>query len=177
MSLQNPTSADHIAAQEGSFEPQRQNNFSLEIPLPNADKDLIVMALEGFDLPKQGNEVITLQYQNESRKVAGPVTVDQGALHLKDFVDADVRGAILRWRKQVYDPSTGKIGLAKDYKKTCNVILTAPDGSSQRIAQLEGVFPPEDPPNNFTMTSGDKVLMDVPISIDKIKWSGSILGA
>jgi hypothetical protein len=70
MGLTNPQSADHLAAQAGTFEPQRQNNFSIEIALDNADKDLIIMGLEGFSLPAVTNEQIVLNNQNEQRKVA-----------------------------------------------------------------------------------------------------------
>lgn len=177
MALSNPQSADHIAAEAGAFEPQRKNNFAIEIPLPNADKDLVLVALQGFSLPKQGNDVVELQYQNEKRKVAGQVSVDESTLTLKDYVDVDTRGAILRWRKQVYDPQTGKVGLAKNYKKTVHVVMTAPDGTSQRVAKLVGAWPSADPTIDLAMDGGDAVMMECPIAIDKIDWSISIQGA
>lgn len=176
MALENPQSADHIAGEQGSFEPQRMNNFSVEIPLGEADRDLIEMGLKGFSLPSTTNETITVNYQNETRKVAGQANVEEGTLALHDFVDADVRGAILRWRKQVYDPSTGKIGLAKDYKKTLNVLLKGPDGEGVRVAKLIGAWPTQDPPADMDMESPDKLLMEVPLSVDKINWSESING-
>jgi hypothetical protein len=98
-------------------------------------------------------------------------------LVLKDFVDADTRGAILRWRKQVYDSATGKIGLAKDYKKLAHVILSGPDGSSERVGKCKGCWPTADPAIELNMEGGDKVLLECPIAIDKIDWSDSIEGA
>jgi len=177
MGLTNPQAADHIAAEAGTFEPQRANNFSIEIPLSGADKDLIIMGLEGFSLPQQKNETVTLSYQNEQRKVAGQVSVDEATLTMKDFVDVDTRGAVLRWRKQVYDPQTGKIGLAKNYKKTGHVVMTAPDGTSQRVARVIGVWPPADPAIDLKMEGSEKIMMEVPLSVDKIDWSESIVGS
>jgi len=177
MGLSNPQAADHIAAEAGSLEPQRQNNFSVEIPLDNADKDLVLMGLHGFTLPQQSNEVVEAEYQNEKRKVAGQVTVEEGSLMLKDFVDTDTRGAILRWRKQVYNPQTGQIGMASDYKKELDVVLQGPDGENTRVAKLIGCWPSADPSIELTMEGSDKVLMEVPIQIDKIDWSDSITGA
>jgi len=177
MSLTNPTSADHLAAAQGSFEPQRHNNFAVEIPLDNADKDLVLVGLQGFTLPRQSNETIELHYQNEKRKVAGQVTVDEATLSLKDFVDVDTRGAVMRWRKKVYDPQTGKVGLAKDYKKTIHVVMTGPDGDTVRVAKLVGCWPSSDPSVELTMEGGEKVLMEVPLAVDKIDWSESISGA
>lgn len=177
MALTNPQAADHIAAEAGTFEPQRQNNFSLEIPLSGTDKDYISMALHGFTLPQQSNEVTEVEYQNETRKVAGKVSVEEGNMVLKDFVDVDTLGAILRWRKQVYDPQTGKVGLAKNYKKTGYVILTAPDGSGERVAKLVGCWPSADPSFDLSMEGSDKILLEVPIQIDKTDWSESVVGA
>jgi len=176
VALENPQSADHIAGEQGSFEPQRMNNFSVEIPLGDADRDLIEMGLKGFSLPSATNEIITVNYQNETRKVAGQVNVEEGNLALHDFVDADVRGAILRWRQLVYQVRTGNIGYAKDYKKTLNVLLKGPDGQKIRIAKLIGTWPTQDPPADLDMESPDKLLMEVPLSVDKIDWSDSIDG-
>lgn len=177
MSITNPQSADHIAAEAGSLEPQRQNNFAVEIPLDNSDKDLILMGLHGFSLPQQSNEPIEVEYQNEKRKVAGQVNVEEANLILKDSVDTDTRGAILRWRKQVYDPQTGKIGLAADYKKELHVVLQGPDGSSIRVARLIGTWPSADPAVELSMEGAEKILMECPIQVDKIDWSDSITGA
>lgn len=176
MSLENPTSADHLAAEAGSFEPQRANNFSVEIALGESDRDLISMGLDGFTIPAVSNESIEIHYQNEVRKVAGKASVEDGSLKLKDFVDQDTRGAILRWRKLVYDQATGKIGLAKNYKKTVNVVMTAPDGTSVRVAKLKGVYPSADPATDLAMEGSDKVLMEVPLSVDKVDWSENISG-
>lgn len=177
MALTNPQSADHIAQQDGSFEPQRLNNFSIEIPLDGADRDLIVAGLHGVKLPAQKNTPQKIEFQNESRKVAGQAEVDDGNISIKDFADQDTLGAILRWRKKVYDPVTGKIGLAKNYKRTCNLILHAPDGSFERIGKLIGVWPIQDPEFEGKSEDPAKRIMEVPLSIDKIDWSGSITGA
>ncbi len=178
MALTNPQSADHIAQEAGSFEPQRQNNFDIEIPLDGADRDLIQMGAHGFTLPQQSNPPVIVEFQNEKRKVAGAVEIDEGNLMLKDFIDQDVRGAILRWRKEVYDPVTGNIGLATNYKRTGNLILKGPDGSSERVAKLIGMWPSADPTIEVTHEGGqEKLLMECPIQIDKIDWSESITGA
>jgi len=177
MPLSNPTSADHLAAEAGAFEPQRVSNWSLEIPLDGQDKDVIIAALEAFKLPKITNEAIELHFQNGVTFVAGKAKTDQGSLTVKDIVDRDVLGALVRWRNAVYSVKTGKIGLAKDYKKTCYLVLTAPDGTYQRQCKLIGVFPPADPDYpDLNMTTSDKVVLTMPLSCDKPDWSDSING-
>lgn len=178
MALTNPRSAEHIAQGDGSFEPQRQNNFSIEIPLSGADRDLIVMGAHGFTLPQQTNAPVIIEFQNQKRKVAGAAEVEEANLMLKDFIDQDVRGAILRWRKEVYNPLTGDIGLAANYKRTGSLVLHGPDGSNERVAKIIGIWPSADPTVEVTHEGGqEKLLMEVPIQIDLIDWSETILGA
>ena len=109
MPLQN---ADHIASEKGNFEPQRSNNFTFEVALGQADRDLIELGLQSIPLPNESNDEIEIQFQNEKRYVAGQYTVDSTTLIVRDFVDSDTRGAIMRWRKLVYDALTGNVGFA-----------------------------------------------------------------
>ncbi len=175
--LANPMSADHIAAEAGAFEPQRQNNFSVEIALGDADKDLLTLAIDGTAIPTVENEVVEIPFQNEKRKVAGQASVSDITLTIRDYVDADTRGAVLRWRKQVYDSLTGKIGLAKDYKKRGYLILTGPDGESTRTAKLIGCWPSSDVGGALSMGVSDPVMIELTVQVDKLSWSESITGA
>lgn len=170
MGLTNPQAADHLAGEAGTFEPQRQNNFSIEIALGAADKDLIVMGLQAAPLPNESNDEIEIQYQNEKRYVAGQYTVDSTTLTVRDFVDQDTRGAIMRWRKQVYDPATGQVGLAKNYKKRANIVMTAPDGSEQRVCKLIGVWPQAVSGGNLSHDGADNVIIEVTLKVDKVIW-------
>ena len=172
MSLTNPESADHIAQEAGSFEPQRQNNFSFEASLGAADKDLIVLALHGLTLPNESNEEMEIPYQNEKVYVAGGATFEGLTLTVKDFVDQDVRGALLRWRALVYDPVTGKVGKAKDYKKKASIIMAGPDGDDVRVCQLKGTWPQA--LNGGTLdhsAQGEQVLIEVTLRFDKPLWN------
>ena len=172
MGLNNPQSADHIAAQNGSFEPQRSNNFSVEFPLGGSDKEIIILGLQSIPLPNEQNEEIEIPYQNERRYIASRYMVDEASMSIRDAVDVDTRGALLRWRKQVFDPTTGNVGLAKDYKKTGYIKMTAPDGTSERLCTLIGAWPKSLNGGNLDMESSDKVVMEVSIRYDKAIWEG-----
>ena len=173
-----PQSADHLAGEAGSFEPQRGNNFSVELALSNGDdKDVIIMALEGFTLPTITNEKVELHYQNGVVFVAGKAKTEDGSLVVKDFVDRDVLGAMLRWRKQVHNAKTGQIGYAKDYKVTGSLVMTGPDGTTERVCKLRGLWPLSDPKfTDFAMGSSEAIKLSLQLSCDRTDWSGSISG-
>ena len=167
-----PLNADHIAAQSGAFEPQRQNNFSIEFyGLDGDDKNIFILALKSIDsIPGHENAPVILKYQNEERRVAGPATTTGCTIALHDFVDQETRNAMLRWRRKVYDPATGAMGLAKDYKKEGAVILHAPDGSNERVCRLIGSWPDKDPKGALNMNTTEPVQLDLSISVDKVQW-------
>jgi hypothetical protein len=161
-------SAQHLAPAQGSFEPQRQYDWALEIALDDAGDQVVVMqGLESFEVPKEENEEIELHYANEVRYVAGKARFDALPLTLKDFVDVGVARAIIKWRRQVYNPETGAIGLARDYKKNADLVLVAPDQSSLRIWKLIGCWPQRLEGGSLDMTSNEKVLVTVTIRFDR----------
>jgi len=159
-------SADHIAAQNGAFEPQRKNNFTLILEM-GGDVELIQRSLDEFPIPKETNSPIDVNFGNEVRKVAGRATFEDLSLVLKDFVDQQVVEQMIQWRRQVYDPNTGVIGLARDYKKQGEVIMFGPNGETQRTWKLYGVWPSKLDPGGGNMNANENNKITVTITIDK----------
>lgn len=161
-------SANHLAPAKGFFCPQLQSNFSLEIALDDAgDQMLIMQGLESFDAPTESSQEITLDYANEQRFVAGKTQYHTSELKLKDFVDMGVANAVIKWRRQVYNPESGSVGLPRDYKKSADLTLSAPNGSAIRIWKLFGVWPQSVHYGTLSMTSNDKVLISVTLRYDR----------
>ena len=158
-------SADHIAAEAGAFEPQRKNNFTLIIPL--TDTVLLQRSLDSFPLPKEANEEIAINFGNEVRKVAGRANFENLELVLKDFVDQQIAQLVVSWRRQVYNPTTGAIGYARDYKKKGEVIMFGPDGNLQRKWKLIGCWPSRMDPGGGDMNAAENNKISVTITIDK----------
>ena len=157
-------SADHIAAQKGAFEPQRKNNFSVNFTVGGK---LIKQALDSFPWPKEETPPIEINFGNEKRKVAGVATYENLELVLKDFADQPVMGELLKWRRKVYDPATGKIGLAKDYKEQGEVVMFAPDGTLERKWKLHGMWPSKVDTGGGDMNANEPNKISVTITIDK----------
>lgn len=160
--------ADMIAQAQGSFEPQRSNNAVLAIEgLGSGREDLLTLSLDTFPLPKQQNGNIELDYLNEKRKVAGKVTIDDMDIVYKDYVDKETAKILWEWRLQVYNPNTGQVGLAKDYKKTGLITMFAPDGSLQREWKLYGMWPMNMDPGDIDMAGEENLKITMSISVDK----------
>jgi hypothetical protein len=156
---------DHLAAAGGAFEPQRQNNWLFSVNLPGQED--ITLGLESSALPSVAVEEIELHYLNIRRYVAGKAVYDTIPLVLKDMVDVGVASAIKEWHEQVYNPTTHKIGLARDYKKFADLILFGPDGDTERIWNLIGCWPISVNYGTLDMTSSEKVLIEATLRFDR----------
>ena len=166
--------ADHIAAggAAGGYEPQRKNNFMVYLTPPGGDSDPIEMALMSFPLHKETTGVIKIPYVNSERKVAGKTEYAAKELKVRDYVDQQTAQEVRAWRRKVWDPKTGKVGLAKDYKVDGRVVLYAPDGSAERTWSLHGVWP-----SSFDMGSGDMSSAD-PVEITctlEVDWEDMVV--
>lgn len=157
-------SADHIAARNGAFEPQRKNNFTLRLSVGGR---IIQQALSSFPLPKEANDVIEVNFGNEQRKVAGRATFENLELVLKDYADQPVMSTLVTWRRRVYLPSTGAIGLARDYKEQGEVVMFAPNGTLQRRWRISGVWPSRMDPGGGDMEANAQNLVTMTLTIDK----------
>jgi hypothetical protein len=141
--------ADHLAAAGGGYEPQRSFNFFLYLNGVAGAEQIRLSTVEAF-LPTEENEELMMSFGNERVYVAGAAVYSEGTIVVRDFVDRDVYTALRNWRKSVYDPATGNIGLAANYKKTARLVMLAPDNSVQRQFQLTGLWPRKITPDPLT---------------------------
>lgn len=161
--------ANHIGGASGGFEEQRSNNGRLIITgLDGAGRDdVLTLAVNSFALPKAVTAILESGYLNETRKFAGKTTYEDLAVTFKDAVDKDIAGTLARWHRQVKDPVSGKIGLARDYKKTAYMSVFAPDGSTERRYRLEGVWPQSYDPGEIDMNGDELMRISITLVIDK----------
>ena len=168
-------SAAHLAGQAGAFEPQRQNNAVLtidgimpkEISGGRGIKDGIALALDSFPIPKTAIEPVQLRHLNEQRNLATSASAEDLNVVYKDFVDIPVHQALVGWFHQTYDPYTGAIGLAGNYKKEGTVTLYGPNGGFDREYRCLGIWINNFDPGDADMASGDKMLINLGLAIDK----------
>lgn len=157
-------SAAHIAPSGGKFEPQRKNNFTLVFPL---GAKAFQLSIHSVDFPKTTTEEITIDYGNEQRFAAGKAVFPDITVVIKDFYRGPANAALRAWRKMVYNPETGAIGRAKDYKAWCTLYWMGPDGTTRRGWRLYGCWPIEITPGNFSMSEASDHKVTAKFSIDK----------
>tara|TARA_R110000824_G_scaffold39368_3_gene119161 strand:- start:266 stop:832 length:567 start_codon:yes stop_codon:yes gene_type:complete len=133
--------AGFLAAAGGSWEPQRQNAFEVEIYDLPMGEEIISLSVDTASLPSITFGEIELNHLNERRYVAGGVTFETTSLVCKDFVNQDVMKSLNAWSQQVYNPFNGRMGFASDYKKSASIFLYGPDGGSDRAWNLIGCWP------------------------------------
>jgi hypothetical protein len=156
-----------------SFEPQRVNNALLRIfgldDGQGGKEDTLVLALASFPLPKTNNNPIEVGYLNEKRKFAGNPVFDDLAVVFNDYVDQNTAAIIWKWRYKVYNPSTGHIGFASEYKKRGDITLYAPNGDEQynRVYEIIGAWPSQVDPGEIDLAGEDVVKITITLTIDK----------
>lgn len=147
----------------GNFEPQRVYNFSLSIDGLNDT----VFALESMSLPTKMVSEIELNFLNTRRYVAGRASFESIPVIVKDTVNGSTAAEIDAWHRSVFDPVTGGIGLAGNYKKNATIMLFSPEGSVERSWTLEGCFPTAVNFGSLTYDSDDVVRIDMQLRYDR----------
>jgi hypothetical protein len=159
-----------------ALEPQRMNNWTLEVGLGSTEDTDIILGLQSFQLPTETSDLIEIYYMNEKRQYAGRTQYDGGTLTLTDWINQGTALAIKKWREQVYNPVTGSIGLKSEYAKTATLTLYTPgspgyagDGKGVLTKKwiLKRVWPMSVSWGPLDMQASEKVQIDVQLVYDK----------
>lgn len=161
--------AQHIGGQApGEFELQRQNNGLLHIVgLEGNNDNVITLGLQSFPIPKVSSGIIEVDYLNEKRKFPGKATFDDLSIVIRDYVDRDMAGILLRWRQLAYNHTDGKIGRAANLKKQARITLYSPTGDLPREYELQGVWPSSFDGGEIDMSADDGVNITLVLTYDK----------
>ncbi len=155
-----PLTACHIAGGKGTgaFEPRRKNNFVLILP---AAYQLVQKTLQTCNSPSLNLGEVGIPYGNEEKYVAAAGRVEELGFTCFDDLDGNVATALYSWYIRGYDPQTGKVGLAKDYKEDCTLISAKPNGETALEWKLEGCWVKKLTPmgDGFNYSSGDQMVM------------------
>lgn len=174
--------AYHLANNKELYEPQRKNNFELQVTgldnlaniyntefdnkvITNASEVIRVSLAKGF-VPSFAQQPIKIGYGNNDIKFAGKPEWNDGDITLNDYIGAQTKEVLLAWQRLSYNPRTQKVGRAKDYKKTAYVVETAPDGEIVRTWRVEGCWIKDLKFDEYSMDDSGKQQMTASISYD-----------
>ena len=142
-----------------SFEPQRTNNFELQITgltdyyefdsndkgvgknkLASTTSNYLTLSVSDFSAPNFEVSAIEVPYANNKVKYAGVPNFGGGSITFNDFLGIDTEKILVSWFKEVYNVRSQKIGRASKYKRVAYLIEYDPAGESARVWQLNGCW-------------------------------------
>jgi hypothetical protein len=174
-------SADHIAAVGGggAFEPQRTNNFTIRFAPPARvggarAVDVFALSLSQIPFPSMSTTPLEVHFGNEVRKVTGKWTFSNETLQVKDYVDAETSRIVSAWVNLVYDPESGRIGYAHEYKVNGEMLFFGPDGNKRRAWRLVGMWPTSVKYGEGNMGASNHNQIEIIFAVDKMFYLGSV---
>lgn len=149
----------------------RSNNW--EVAITNFEGGDIAIYAATATFPNLQVTPYEVAHMNEKVKYAGgPIEQVELSLSLYDDVDDKMQSGLYQWYKKIYDPDTGKIGLASDYKKNGFLYQYTPAGEELRKWEIFGMFPTSiDHGGEGDYTNGEGIKIACTISVDKWKLS------
>lgn len=173
----------HLADNPELYEPQRNNNFELQITgiedLKKVSKsaldsdagivngsDLLRLSVDGTSVPSFSQEVIPISFGNNKIKFAGVPTFNDSTLKVVDYIGAGAKDVLLAWQSLSYNARTQKVGLAKDYKKTAYLIEYTPDYQVVRTWKIIGCWISSLEFDEFSYGSNEKKMVNAKITYD-----------
>ena len=151
---------------------QRKNHFQIQFLPSRYDKTLNIdselrFMVKSFPLPKETTEAQDINYFNQTIKVAGKTTFENFTMVLRDSIGFDVEQKFLNWRNRVYDPRTGRMGLAAMYKLDAIVYEFTPNRDYYRAWKCEGCFPSGVDYGDMDYDDGGEKQVSVTLSVDR----------
>jgi len=151
----------------GNFEPQRQFQWTLQVPALPFWSGKLELALRTGVLPTESNEEIEIPFFNGRNYFAGKAMYEAGTFAFIDYVDQNTAKLIGTWRDLVHNPLTHRIGYAIEYKFDADLILYDPHGDPLRQWKIKGLWPQQATYGNLDYGASDVVQIDVNFRYDR----------
>ena len=144
-----------------------------------ADTERLVLTTKSFKMPAPTVGKQSIKYFNESTHYAGAVEpFGDAPIQFRDYLDLDTVSVLSEWYRQVWQPETGTIGWARDYKKTAEVFLLPPSlpggggvpvaAFRNRVWLLQGVWPTTlEYPELDNDAGGEQALVTLTLAVDR----------
>jgi len=142
---------------------RKTNNFIVHIEDVTEDGNSLDLVVQQAFLPQVSLGVLEFRHGNDVKKLAGMATFEQGTLTILDTLSRAEYDILMEWFYQTYNPETGAVGIADEYKKTGYVTEFAADGRFQRRWTVNGMFISGINPG--TLNAGQSELKEISMTI------------
>lgn len=170
-----------LAAAGQQFDVQHQNMGMLEFhinPLVPGGQEVLAQAMQEFTVP--GREVPTaeLPYINGNAKyMTRPAALGNLSVTYRDFVNSPVRNVLHEWFRAGFDEATGLMLPESQRKISGFLVLFSTNAQFERTALLEGCMLVKEPEITVSYASGEHMVMQVDISVDRLLWQPNLAAA
>jgi len=145
---------------------RKNNNFIVHINDITIDGNNLDLVIQQAFLPQVSLNVLEFRHGNDAKKLAGVATWQGGQITILDTLSRAELDVLLDWFYATYNPETGAIGLASEYKKNGYITEFASDGRYQRRWDVKGLWISEFNPGALDAASGDMKQIQLTIQID-----------
>lgn len=156
-----------------TYVPLTTNNFEIRVynmdgSSPASYSDLLTLSTSEIGSIKESQDSITVHYGNGVIKFPSKVTFDDVSWTLNCYCSPNVLESLREWRKEVYDPTTEKMGLPSQYMKQVYFIRYDGQGNVRDVIKCPGTWIKDlDNGGNMSQQGGDLVKVSLTLVISK----------
>lgn len=164
-----------LAQNRPRFEPHRQYNFKLfieDLPLSNGEE--LQLHIDTGMNPNPSFDEIELGYGNDYIYVTGKARVEPLSFTFKDMIAPSTAAILWAWYQEHYDPETGVMYYASNYKKSATLFKADPLGNPLKHWKIQGLWIQSANFGNLDFNASDIVRIEVNFRFDRAIGKGSI---
>ena len=162
-----------------NYVPLTTNNFEVRIYDTNANSPtefstLLTLSTDEIGSVSENQDIITVHYGNGLIKFPAKVNFGDVDWTLNCFCHPNVLQELRRWRQQVFDPDTQRMGLPSEYMKTVYFIKYDGQGNARDVIRCPGTWIGALDNGQMNQQGGDIVKIKVPFIISKVEYLNSM---
>lgn len=178
--------AYHISNNRVEYTPQKKCNFLLVVndvdDLPRVGADLLntltsadiiadgqqqlILGIRTCDVPYFTQNTINISRGNSTIKFAGKPTFNEISIDFYDYIGSNIKDTLLAWQNLSYNTKFDYAGLARSYKKDCQLLQLTPTADIVRYWDIKGAWLSSVQPQNFDMTSDGEQTINATMQYD-----------
>jgi hypothetical protein len=128
----------------------------------------VTLLAKSCNVPVISHGKVTMHHMNEEVKGMGAPTCGDLTVEIYDVIAPSVFNDLETWASQGYDPRTGQMGYASDYKRQIIIDQLDQKGNSVRTWNCYGCFPLNHPsPDGLDYASQEPSMLRMQFSCDR----------